>query len=102
MTPRVRGPILLWIRMAPQLQDFPWTPDPIERRAVLTAVKTASRRLERWPSASLDSRCARHAADPQAGTEKRPTPNQETSQNPTAIGEVSRDLRAQANEMGPL
>ena len=77
-------------------------PDPIERRAVLTAVKTASRRLERWPSASLDCRCARHAADPQAGTEKRPTPNQETSQNPIAIAEVTGGLRARANEIRPL
>jgi hypothetical protein len=33
--------------------------DPIELRAVLAAVKTALRRLRRWPAASLDYLCAR-------------------------------------------
>jgi hypothetical protein len=41
----------------------------IKPRAVLAAVKTASRL--RWPAASLDRRCARRGANLQAGTEKR-------------------------------
>jgi hypothetical protein len=45
--------------------------DQFERRAVLTAVKTASRRLRRWPAASLDRRCARRSCISQVGTEKR-------------------------------
>jgi hypothetical protein len=47
------------------------SPDLIERCAVLAAVKTASRRLRRWPAASLDRRSARRSVAVQAGTEKR-------------------------------
>ena len=47
------------------------SPDLIERCTVLATVKTASRRLRRWPAASLDRRCARRRVILQAGTEKR-------------------------------
>lgn len=47
------------------------SPDLIERCAVLAAVKTASRRVRRWPAASLDRRSARRSVAVQAGTEKR-------------------------------
>ena len=42
-----------------------------KRRAVLAAVKTAARRLRRWPAASLDRRYTRRVTNPQAGAEKR-------------------------------
>ena len=48
-------------------------PDLIKRRAVLAAVQTASRRLWRWPLASLDRRSARRGEIMQAGAEKRHT-----------------------------
>jgi hypothetical protein len=48
------------------------SPNLIERCAVLAAVKTASRRLRRWPAASLDRRSARLTVILQAGAEKRP------------------------------
>jgi hypothetical protein len=35
-----------------------------ELRAGLTAVKAASRRLRRWPAASLDCACARRSGQP--------------------------------------
>ena len=44
---------------------------PIKRFAVLATVKTAARRLRRWPAASLDRRSARRCRIVQAGTEKR-------------------------------
>jgi len=47
------------------------SPDLIERCAVLAAVKAASRRLRRWPSASLDRSSARRSVTLQAGAEKR-------------------------------
>jgi hypothetical protein len=47
------------------------SPDLIERYAVLAAIKTASRRLRRWPAASLDCCSARRTVILQAGTEKR-------------------------------
>ena len=47
------------------------SPDLIKRYAVLTAVKTALRRLRRWPMASLDRCCARRSVILQAGTKKR-------------------------------
>ena len=43
----------------------------IKPRAVLATVKTVSRRLWRWPAASLDRRSARRPRVVQAGTEKR-------------------------------
>jgi hypothetical protein len=46
-------------------------PDLIKRRAVLAAVQAASRRLRRWPLASLDRRSARRGEIMQAGAEKR-------------------------------
>ena len=42
-----------------------------QRAAVLACVKAATRRLRRWPSASLDPGCARTAWESMAGTEKR-------------------------------
>jgi len=45
--------------------------DLSEVRAVLAAVKTALRRLRRWPAASLDCHYARRSAAWQVGTEKR-------------------------------
>ena len=47
------------------------SPDLIERCAMLATVKTAARRLWRWPAASLDRRSARRSVILQAGTEKR-------------------------------
>ena len=47
------------------------SPDLIERCTVLATVKTASRRLRRWPAASLDRRSARRSVIVQAGAEKR-------------------------------
>jgi hypothetical protein len=54
----------------------------IKLRAVLAAVKAASRRLRRWPAASLDRGCARR--DPQAvvGTEKRSSVEQRNNPAP--------------------
>jgi hypothetical protein len=63
---RIRYGHRLWRRLL-----VGYTSDPVEPRAVLAAVKTASRRFRRWPSASLDRHCARRAAKLQAGTEKR-------------------------------
>src|SRR5438067_6328897 len=37
-------------------------PNPIKTRAVLGAIKAASRRLRRWPTASLDGACAWRAS----------------------------------------
>ena len=54
-------------------------PSQIERRAVLAAVKTAKRRLRRWPSASPDCCSTRRKWDEQAGAKKRRSkPNKET------------------------
>jgi hypothetical protein len=47
------------------------SPDLITRYAVLAAVKAASRRVRRWPAASLDRCSARRTVVVQAGTEKR-------------------------------
>jgi hypothetical protein len=47
------------------------SPNLIERYAVLATLKTAARRLRRWPAASLDRRSARRSIVVQAGTEKR-------------------------------
>ena len=46
-------------------------PDLPELRAVLAAVKHASRRLRRWPAAMLDRSCARRLSRTQVGAEKR-------------------------------
>ncbi len=46
-------------------------PQLIKCCAVLAAVNTASRRLRRWPLASVDSRSARRTRRMQAGTKKR-------------------------------
>jgi hypothetical protein len=46
-------------------------PNLIERCAVLAAVKPASRRLGRWPAASLDRRSAQRTPMMQAGAKKR-------------------------------
>src|SRR5271165_3309243 len=46
-------------------------PGLIEHCAVLAAVKTASRRLRRWPAASLDRRSARRIWRMQAEAKKR-------------------------------
>ena len=43
----------------------------IKPRAVLATVKPASRRLLRWPTASLDRRSARRTVVGQAGAEKQ-------------------------------
>ena len=40
-------------------------------RVMLATVKTASRRLRRWPAASPDRRCACRTITSQAGAEKR-------------------------------
>ena len=48
-------------------------------RAVLAAVNTASRRLWRWPPASVDRRCARRASSFRPGRRNGPQPNRETS-----------------------
>jgi hypothetical protein len=62
------------------------SPNLIERYAVLAAVKTASRRLRRWPAASLDRRSARRSVILQAGTEKRLS---DRTEKLALIGEVS-------------
>ena len=65
-------------------------PDLIKAGAVLAAVKTAARRLRRGPSASVDRHCARRCAIAQAGAEKRPKLDRETSSRamgPIAIAE---------------
>ena len=46
--------------------------------AGLAAVKAASRRLRRWPAASLDRGCARRSQRLAVGTKKTPRSNQET------------------------
>ena len=46
--------------------------------AVLARVKTASRRLRRWPSASLDPGCARRPRDLRPGRRNAARPNRET------------------------
>jgi hypothetical protein len=48
-------------------------------RAVLTTVKAATRRLRRWPAASLDARCARRTTRLALGTKKLPRSNKETN-----------------------
>jgi hypothetical protein len=62
-------------------------PDLVEAGVVLAAVKTAARRLRRWPSASLDRHCARRCAITQAGAEKRPKLGRETSSR--AMGRIA-------------
>jgi hypothetical protein len=47
---RIRYGHRLWRRLL-----VGYTSDPVEPRAVLAAVKTASRRFRPWPSASLDT-----------------------------------------------
>jgi len=44
---------------------------PRHARTVLDAVKPASRRLRRWPSARLDRVCARRSCQTAVGTKKR-------------------------------
>jgi hypothetical protein len=46
--------------------------------AVLACVKTASRRLRRWPAASLDPGCARRPRDRRPGRRNAARPNRET------------------------
>jgi hypothetical protein len=54
---------------------------PLKFRAVLAIVKAASRRLRRWPSASLDDRCARRAYELRPGRRNGLLrPNKETDQ----------------------
>ena len=48
-------------------RDSIGAPDLIEVRAVRAAVKTALRRLRRWPPANLDRRCARRSVARQVG-----------------------------------
>jgi hypothetical protein len=55
-------------------------PDLIEPRVVLAAVKTASRRLRRWPSVSLDRRCARRVSNPRPDRETALKPIRETGE----------------------
>jgi len=57
------------------------TSRPIKPRTGLAAVKAATRRLRRWPAASLDRGCARRSAEPEVGTKKRSRSNKETSSN---------------------
>jgi hypothetical protein len=53
-------------------------PDLAEPDAVLAAVKTATRRLRRWPSASLDRGCARRSSRRQSPPRRRPGRDRET------------------------
>ena len=46
---------------------------------MLAAVKTASRRFKRWPSASLDRSCARRVVIRRPGRRNGAPPNRETS-----------------------
>ena len=48
------------------------TARPKQDRAVLAAVKAASRRLRRWPAASLDDGCARRDPKPWSGRRNGP------------------------------
>ena len=59
-------------------------PGFINDGSVLAAVNTASRRLWRWPSASVDRRCARRFCEAQAGTEKRRSAEQRNYSQPAA------------------
>ena len=54
--------------------------DLIEPRVVLATVKAASRRLRRWPSASLDRRCARRVSNPRPDGETALKPIRETAE----------------------
>ena len=53
-------------------------PDLPEPGAVLTAVKTAARRLRRWPVARVDPGCARRRDEPWPGRGNGARPNRET------------------------
>src|SRR4051794_8354355 len=54
-------------------------PDLAEPGAVLAPVNTASRRLRRWPAASVDRRCAQRLLLLRPGWRNGPQPNKETS-----------------------
>ena len=59
-------------------------PGFINDGSVLAAVNTASRRLWRWPPASVDRHCARRLPEAQAGTEKRRSAEQRNCSQPAA------------------
>ena len=69
-------------------------PDLIKRRAVLAAVQTASRRLRRWPLASLDRRSARRGEIMQAGAEKQHFNRTEKLPNSFGVSKRMRQERA--------
>ena len=57
-------------------------PGFINHGAVLAAVNTASRRLWRWPAASVDRHCARRPPELRPGRRNAVQPNRETSRSP--------------------
>jgi Transposase DDE domain len=60
-------------------------PNLTKRCAMLAAVETASRRLRRWPAASLDCRSARRTLRMQAGAKKRLSTEQRNSRKSIGV-----------------
>ncbi len=57
-------------------------PGFINDGAVLAAVNTTSRRVPRWPAASVDRHCARRLPELRPGRRNAVQPNRETSRSP--------------------